>query len=1176
MPSKEIPFKSELIHEISSFLDSKKRTSGDSEGENSSFIGIIEFIERFKLLPYGLYPVQKFIVKLYYGEPLDTINRTIKVSDRLNTKTLYNFTEAEYLKYLFDNGRCNIGEQDGRMRRELILCLGRRSGKSALSSIFASYELYKLLRRGSPQSFYGMPYGSEIRVLCVANDKEQASIVYGDMQSHVESVDYFKNSIANTTQTFLKFRTANDKKKFGDCLVGDSLILSDMGLIRLKDICPTEIETWGACDLNVAAEGASRKEKVVASFNAGYKAVISIITKSGYSITGSLDHRVKVLSSNGEIVWRRFEEITENDYIGIHRKTNLWPKDYAEINRTVKSSRNKLLSRPIAFLGKLENWVVNLFNPMTMPLSGISKHAIASLNSFGDVAYWNGYQGYCIVGAFPNEGSSDYYTQTRSFSPIEYNDIDYQFRCGMTTYPEYLDEEKGELMGALLCNSANGSRAGIQDVRVDHEFLKYLKTKFARLFGSYEFRNDADNEPNEENSWGTRVSPRSLRWLLEDLGCTDSELEGSRVPSSVLRSPKSVVSAFLKGLFETNGTVSPCGVSITFTSASKYLASEVQLLLLNFGIVSSISENSSEECNGGRYSVSILGFESLKIFRDEIGFIADRKNFRLDFDECLYDRETIPNLGHHLMSIIDFVCDKPEVKTELESIGGGFLFEKLLSGVAYDVLNRFIDCCDENEIFHTSLQVLRDILCSSYYWDPVSRIDRGESITYDLHVPESHSYVAQGMTSHNSGKGTITATFKSSIAKGLRGRGIICAILDEIAFFVDNGNSSAERVYKAIAPSLAQFSPKDVTNKHIPVGPTEGLMILISSPDAREGFFYRQHQLALSNNAASSNMLLIQAPTWEVNPTLSSEYYTTEYYKDPRTFMTEHGAEFSDRVRGWIEDETDLEACLSYDSFPATRGLPREPHFLGLDLGLVNDGTVVAITKIENGIVKLVYHEVWYARVSWKESNPHLTEPLVSYARTLQEQPRLDLVEIAEWIRVLSTKFYLVAGLFDQWTGIVLEQELHKRGLKQLEMRNFTPNESSQMYQTFKMLMYNKQLSIYDYPCTKFDGVDKVAKHSPLVSELLQLQATVASKNIVSVEAPNAAGKHDDMSDALARAIYLASDYLKDSSRYASIMTSRHSGKQFSSGGYHSFQSMKVRLHGSNKQRTASAGRKIT
>ena len=634
MPTREPIFKSNLTAEVSGFIAKKRKQNHKQKSSDEGdvdFLNILEFIERFRLMPDGLFPAQRFIIKLYYNIPLDSVNKDIHITDRYGEAVKHELTEVEYLQYLFDNKRCNIREQDlTRERRELVLILGRRSGKSALAAIFAAYEIYKLLKRGHPQAYYGMPSGSEIRILDIANDKEQASIVYNDIQNHIQAIDYFKSSVAHDTQTYLKFRTENDRKKFG---------------------------------------------------------------------------------------------------------------------------------------------------------------------------------------------------------------------------------------------------------------------------------------------------------------------------------------------------------------------------------------------------------------------------------------------------------------------------------------------------------------------------------------PE--------------GNGTITATFKSSIAKGLRGRGIICAILDEIAFFVDNGKSSAERVYKAIKPSIAQFARHDKKTRRA-IGDTEGRMILISSPDAKEGFFYKQYQMSMTGGKESRNMLMIQAPTWEIRPDLPKSYYEEEYAKDPPGFMTEHGAEFSDRVRGFIEDARDLQACVVPDLRPKMAGIPREPHWAGVDFGLSGDGTAIALTHISNGRIQLAYHEVWYPKQKWSESNPHLLAPIIPYAMTLQDVARIDIDAIADWFFALSRRFYILKGVFDQWAGPIFEQVLHKRHLTQFEMKNYTQLESSQAFHNFKMNMYHKQLALYDYPIPQtgekqlWDG----SRHSPLISELLELQSTSGGKNIIIVEAPKVRGKHDDQSDALVRSVSLAQEYVKENpSILMSGTLAPLAPNRAPTYGYNHYHRMRDRMH---------------
>jgi len=374
------------------------------------------------------------------------------------------------------------------------------------------------------------------------------------------------------------------------------------------------------------------------------------------------------------------------------------------------------------------------------------------------------------------------------------------------------------------------------------------------------------------------------------------------------------------------------------------------------------------------------------------------------------------------------------------------------------------------------------------------------------------------------GKASLRVTFKSCIAKGLRGAGNIVVIMDEMAHFVDTGQSSAKDIYDAISPSSATYSPKGADGMPLLKSdgkqyPVESRLISISSPLNKSGKFYELYALGMSRNPGSENMLVLQAPTWEINPTVASSYYRQKYFADPSVFMTEHGAQFSDRVRGWIEREVDLEACLDQDQRPLLIGIPKYPYQMGVDIGLMGDGTAIAVTTSMDNKIILVYHEYWQAGVPWRDSNPHLGENFsTDYCKALDRVERLDFDEISNWIFGLTKKFHITEGLFDRWNGIPLEQTLLKKGLTQFKAEYFQRDLSSKIYQNTKMAMFDRGLRLYDYPLARG------SRHSTLINELLQLQSQQMSRNIVVVSAPQTAGHHDDCSDALVRAIWLTSE----------------------------------------------------
>ena len=81
-----------------------------SEGGSRDVVDIVTFIESDWGLNMNLFPVQRVILKAHYGVRLndDPSNKfTITDWKRENPRQ---FTEAEYLRYLVDEGRCNISE----------------------------------------------------------------------------------------------------------------------------------------------------------------------------------------------------------------------------------------------------------------------------------------------------------------------------------------------------------------------------------------------------------------------------------------------------------------------------------------------------------------------------------------------------------------------------------------------------------------------------------------------------------------------------------------------------------------------------------------------------------------------------------------------------------------------------------------------------------------------------------------------------------------------------------------------------------------------------------------------------------------------------------------------------------------------------------------------------------
>jgi len=343
--------------------------------------------------------------------------------------------------------------------------------------------------------------------------------------------------------------------------------------------------------------------------------------------------------------------------------------------------------------------------------------------------------------------------------------------------------------------------------------------------------------------------------------------------------------------------------------------------------------------------------------------------------------------------------------------------------------------------------------------------------------------------------------------RGLRGHNNIVAVMDEMAYFFESDTSedkSDRTIYDAVTPSTIGFNS--------PEGESHGRIICISSPAARQGKFFDLYQRA--HEADCNNWLMIQAPTWEVNYSIPSQSLRSWFAENPVTYMSEYGAEFSDRVTAWIENEQILRMNIVPGLKLKTISYERIPHFLGIDIGSKNDGTAIAISHIVKkdvggvlrDMIELDAIDVRYASDEGKEF--------------------FHTEDIVEWIAGYCKKFFIVKGMMDQYLGLAYLPAFHDRGLKQLELTPMSRDLSSRIYQNLMSKMLDGTLRIPEGDEQVIDG--KKTTDLPLIVEMLKLRATVHSKYMITVEAPETKGLHDDLSDAYARSVYLATEFLSN------------------------------------------------
>jgi len=126
--------------------------------------------------------------------------------------------------------------------------------------------------------------------------------------------------------------------------------------------------------------------------------------------------------------------------------------------------------------------------------------------------------------------------------------------------------------------------------------------------------------------------------------------------------------------------------------------------------------------------------------------------------------------------------------------------------------------------------------------------------------------------------------------RGTRGYTVPCAILDEVAFWLSDGANPDAEIIAALRPSMATLG---------------GKLIALSSPYARRGVLWEAYKRHYGN---TGRILVAQAPTLTMNPSLSPEIVRQAYEDDPLAASAEYGAQFRTDVEGYVSIEA-LEAC---------------------------------------------------------------------------------------------------------------------------------------------------------------------------------------------------------------------------------------------------------------------------
>ncbi len=98
----------------------------------------------------------------------------------------------------------------------------------------------------------------------------------------------------------------------GGCLTPDTLVFTANGLLRLDEIVHHAEKGWLPHELRVSTDDGPRMS--YQGYNNGVAPTLRIKTEEGLSLTGTYNHKLKVMTTDGP-AWKRFDEIQPGDAI---------------------------------------------------------------------------------------------------------------------------------------------------------------------------------------------------------------------------------------------------------------------------------------------------------------------------------------------------------------------------------------------------------------------------------------------------------------------------------------------------------------------------------------------------------------------------------------------------------------------------------------------------------------------------------------------------------------------------------------------------------------------------------------------------------------------------------------------------------------------------------------------
>jgi recombination protein RecA len=315
-----------------------------------------------------------------------------------------------------------------------------------------------------------------------------------------------------------------------------------------------------------------------------------------------------------------------------------------------------------------------------------------------------------------------------------------QAACG-----DGLSEDEAVVLGYLVAEGSLCYETSVRftnwDPEVSGEFCRLMEQLFDVEVRSYEDKDFA-------------VHSKAFRArLAEEYGLDFVTAHGKTVPHRVRTAGHKAQRAFLSALFEGDGWIDPSS-TVGLGTASEQLAREVQLLLYGLGIPNTVASKWNDKYERYYWSVTVNPAVTHR-FLHEVGFRSARRqdqvarHFRPSPRDCQF--ENIP----HLRGLIQDLRDDCGGDREFDRAAGDLFRADMNIACSRSRLQKIVEWANRrSDRLSVSGQAIvahlkRLAEAPHTYEEVVAVADAGEQPTFDVMMPQTHSFLANGVLSHN-------------------------------------------------------------------------------------------------------------------------------------------------------------------------------------------------------------------------------------------------------------------------------------------------------------------------------------------------------------------------------------------------------------------------------------------